>query len=62
MSFFIEPDMGMILRESPLSADQVVKEVDGKCRITATVVDSILLDRWLLAHSPEISKLKRTAA
>jgi hypothetical protein len=54
--------MGMILQESPLSADQVVKEVDGKCRITATVVESVLLDRWLLAHSPEISKLKRTAA
>jgi hypothetical protein len=54
--------MGMILQESPLSADQVVKEVEGKFRITATVVESILLDRWLLAHSPEISKLKKTAA
>jgi hypothetical protein len=62
LSFLIEPDMGMILQESPLSADQVVKEADGKFRITATVVESILLDRWLLAHSPEISKLKRTAA
>jgi hypothetical protein len=62
LSFLIEPDMGMILQESPLSADQVVNEVDGKYRITATVVESVLLDRWLLAHSPEISKLKRTAA
>jgi len=62
LSFLIEPDMGMILQESPLSADQVVKEADGKFRITATVVESILLDRWLLAHSPEISKLKKTAA
>jgi hypothetical protein len=51
-----------IWQESPLSADQVVKEVDGKFRITATVVESVLLDRWLLAYSPEISKLKRTAA
>ena len=62
LSFLIEQDMGMILQESPLSADQVVKEADGKFRITATVVESVLLDRWLLAHSPEISKLKRTAA
>jgi predicted DNA-binding transcriptional regulator YafY len=62
LSFLIEQDMGMILQESPLSADQVVTEVDGKFRITATVVESVLLDRWLLAYSPEISKLKRTAA
>ena len=62
LSFLIEQDMGMMLQESPLSADQVVKEVEGKFRITATVVESVLLDRWLLAHSPEISKLKRTAA
>jgi predicted DNA-binding transcriptional regulator YafY len=62
LSFLIEPDMGMILQESPLSADQVVNEVDGKYRITATVVESVLLDRWLLAPSPERSKLKRTAA
>jgi predicted DNA-binding transcriptional regulator YafY len=62
LSFLIEQDMGMILQESPLSADQVVREVDGKFRITATVVESVLLDRWLLAYSPEISKLKRTAA
>jgi predicted DNA-binding transcriptional regulator YafY len=62
LSFLIEPDMGMILQESPLSADQVVKEVEGKFRITATVVESVLLERWLLAYSPEISKLKRTAA
>jgi hypothetical protein len=44
------------------SRGQVVKEVEGKFRITATVVESVLLDRWLLAHSPEISKLKRMAA
>jgi predicted DNA-binding transcriptional regulator YafY len=62
LSFLIEQDMGMILQESPLSADQVVKEADGKFRVTATVVESVLLDRWLLAHSPEITKLKRTAA
>jgi hypothetical protein len=54
--------MGTILQESPLSADQVVRKVDGKFRITATVVESILLDRWLLAFPPEISKLRRTAA
>jgi predicted DNA-binding transcriptional regulator YafY len=62
LSFLIEQDMAMILQESPLSADQVVRDVDGKFRITATVVESILLDRWLLAYSPEISKLRRTAA
>jgi predicted DNA-binding transcriptional regulator YafY len=62
LSFLIESDMGMILQESPLSADQVVKEVEGKFRVTATVVESVLLERWLLAYSPEISKLKRTAA
>ena len=61
LSFLIESDMGMILQESPLSADQVVKEVDSKFRITATVVESVLLERWLLAYAPEISKLRRTA-
>jgi predicted DNA-binding transcriptional regulator YafY len=62
LSFLIEQDMGVILQESPLSADQVVKEVDGQFRITATVVESALLERWLLAYSPEISKLRRTPA
>jgi hypothetical protein len=62
LSFLIEQDMGMILQESPLAADQVIEESKDKFRVTATVVESVLLDRWLLAHSPEISKLKRTAA
>lgn len=47
LSFRIEKEAGLHLLESPLSADQVVKELEDTYEISATVVDSAMLDWWL---------------
>ena len=43
----IAKDEGYHLLESPLSTDQQVTELDDAYEITATVVDSAMLDWWL---------------
>jgi predicted DNA-binding transcriptional regulator YafY len=48
LSFHIEKEAGFHLTESPLSLDQQVQELpDGWLRVSATVVDSAMLDWWL---------------
>ena len=47
LSFRIEKDAGLHIVECPLSADQQVVELDDAYEITATVVDSAMLDWWL---------------
>lgn len=48
LTFCIERDVGLHLLESPLSTDQqVVERQDGTLQITATVVDSAMLEWWL---------------
>lgn len=47
LSFRIDKSIGLHLLESPLSKDQQVKEINGEYDITATVVDSDMLDWWL---------------
>lgn len=48
LTFCIERDAGLHLLESPLSTDQqVVERQDGNLQITATVVDSAMLEWWL---------------
>ena len=48
LSFCIERYAGLNLMETPLSTDQHVEELeDGRLKITATVVDSLILARWL---------------
>ena len=48
MSFRIEKGAGLHVVECPLSLDQQVVELDDAYEITATVVDSDMLDMWLL--------------
>jgi predicted DNA-binding transcriptional regulator YafY len=43
----IDKDAGYHLLESPLSADQQVRELEDAYEITATVVDSAMLEWWL---------------
>jgi len=43
----------------PLSRDQKVREIDDQYEITATVVDSAVLDRWLLSFGDEVSMVRR---
>ena len=48
LTFCIERDAGLHLLETPLSTDQqVVERQDGTLQITATVVDSAMLEWWL---------------
>ncbi len=54
LSFRINRDAGLHITESPLSEDQVVKEGPGYFDITATVVDSALLDHWLKGFGDDI--------
>ena len=60
LSFRINRDAGLHLLESPLSTDQVVMEgKDLKLKITATVVDSAMLEWWLRGFGGAISEVQR---
>ena len=47
LTFRIDKEAGFHLLESPLSEDQQVKELENAYEISATVVDSAMLDWWL---------------
>lgn len=57
LSFRIEKEAGFHLLESPLSADQQVVELDDVYEITATVVDSAMLEWWLRGFGEAVSKI-----
>jgi len=60
LAFRIERNAGLHLLESPLSNDQQVVELeDGKLEITATVVDSAMLDWWLRGFGDSVSHVHR---
>lgn len=60
LTFVIDHGTGQHLLESPLSADQQVETFkDSTLKITATVVDSIMLERWLLSFGDAISEVQR---
>ncbi|QKE37663.1 MAG: WYL domain-containing protein [Ferrovum myxofaciens] len=54
LSFRIDKDAGLHLLESPLSLDQQVAELDDAYEITATVVDSAMLEWWLRGFGDEV--------
>lgn len=57
LTFRIDKEAGYHLLESKLSEDQQVKELEDVYEITATVVDSAMLEWWLLSQSPGIEVL-----
>jgi len=60
LSFCIERGAGLHLLESPLSADQQVVECqDEVLEITATVVDSAMLDWWLRGFGDAVWDVRR---
>ncbi len=59
LSFRIEKDAGLHLLESPLSDDQQVVEDDETYLITATVVDSDMLDWWLRGFGNAVSEISK---
>jgi predicted DNA-binding transcriptional regulator YafY len=60
LSFRIEKSSGLHLLESPLSDDQQVWEDQKHYRITATVVDSEMLDWWLRGFGKAVSRISKT--
>jgi predicted DNA-binding transcriptional regulator YafY len=54
LSFCIAKQAGYHLLEAKLSADQVVEVLEDHYKITATVVDSAVLDRWLLGFGGSV--------
>lgn len=59
LSFRIEKGAGLHLLESPLSDDQKVTVLDKTYDITATVVDSAILDKWIWGFGTQISRVKK---
>jgi predicted DNA-binding transcriptional regulator YafY len=59
LRFRISKDAGFHLLESPLSADQKVVELGDAYDVTATVVNSAMLNWWLRGFGDEISKVVR---
>ena len=60
LSFVIDKAPGKHLLESRLSEDQTHTETDTNYRITATVVQTLLLDLWLLSFGGQIRDVQKT--
>ena len=60
LSFHIEKEAGLHLLESPLSADQQVVELENAYEITATVVNSDMLEWWLRGFGAAVSEISRS--
>lgn len=54
IQFCISKDSGFHLLETPLSEDQQVEEHDAHFRISATVIDSRLLEKWLRGFGEQV--------
>jgi len=62
LSFAIEPVAGQHLRETPLSHDQTLSEGgDGWLQVSATVVDSAMLQWWLRGFGDDVREIRRAA-
>lgn len=60
LKILIKKYAGLHLLESPLSADQqVIERDDGYFEITATVVQTMILNKWLLGFGDEIKDVKK---
>ena len=62
LRFRIERDAGQHLLETPLSSDQTVAELDnGQLEVTATVIDSAVLEWWLRGFGRAVTDVRREA-
>lgn len=59
LSFTIEKEAGLHLLESPLSVDQQVEEQEETYEITATVVDSAMLEWWLRGFGDSVTNIQK---
>jgi len=59
LSFKIDKEAGYHLLESLLSTDQQVQELDDIYEISATVVDTAMLDWWLRGFGDAVSEIRK---
>lgn len=59
LSFRIEKEAGLHVVECPLSLDQTVLELEDAYEISATVVDSGMLDWWLRGFGDSVCDIRR---
>tara|TARA_Y100000296_G_scaffold86795_1_gene127884 strand:- start:2694 stop:3512 length:819 start_codon:yes stop_codon:yes gene_type:complete len=59
VQFDINKQAGYHLLETPLSEDQIVEEFDNIYRISATVIDSLVLDRWLKSFGSDVQNINK---
>ncbi len=59
LTFRIEKAAGFHLLESPLSADQQVKELDDAYEISATVVKTAQLEWWLRGFGDQVTAIRK---
>lgn len=60
LSFEIHKHAGSHLLETPLSLDQTVQDLGNDVlKVTATVVESAMLERWLLGFGDAVAKVRR---
>lgn len=59
LTFRIDKEAGYHLMESPLSEDQQVQELGDAYEITATVVDSAMLEWWLRGFGEQVWNIQR---
>jgi predicted DNA-binding transcriptional regulator YafY len=59
LSFLIDKELGIYLEECPLSKDQQILAVRGKLKVSASVVETVQLNRWLLGFGDQISNIKK---
>lgn len=60
LTFRIGKEAGFHLLESKLSHDQTHKELEDEYEITATVVDTAMLDWWLNSFGEEVSYVEKS--
>ena len=60
LTFHIENEAGFHLQETPLSQDQQIREVDEDwMEVTATVVDSAMLEWWLRGFGEAVADVRK---
>ena len=59
LTFQVAKNAGLHLIESPLSTDQTVKDLNDHYEISATVVDTFLLNRWLNSFGDQVINIQK---
>ncbi len=59
IQFDITKQAGYHLLETPLAKDQIVEELEDSYRISANVIDSMLLDKWLKSFGSDVFNIQK---